>query len=306
MAHKFLKFSELRRDPLLQSRVAMDPELIGEYTDAILRGDRMPHVSVVFDRMYYYLVDGWHRCAALEAAGKCEVEANVVNGTYRDAQLASFAANSKNGARRTNADKRLAVERMLADEEWAKCSDNDIAKHCAVSQPFVSSVRSSLITALSDKPLERTYTTKHGTQATMRTASIGRKARTKRGAEIEQSATPATPAQPWPFLAPPIDPTANPTARDSPDVRDDEQAAAPEVHATAEPEVSKHNTEIEELMAYIEKLEAENAWLRLDLDFANGEIAILHRKLGAAALECEDVNYRTRQADGVEPRPHDA
>jgi hypothetical protein len=331
MAHKFLKFAQLRRDPALQSRVAMDEELIGEYTDAILRGDRLPPASVVFDKMYYYLVDGWHRCAALEAAGKCEVEAEVTPGTYRDAQLASCAANSKNGARRTNADKKRAVERMLADEEWARCSDNDIAKHCAVSQPFASSVRSSLITALSEKPSERTYTTKHGTQATMRTAGIGRKPKGRRVAAIEQSATPAMPAQPWPFPTAanphePVSPDANP----NPD--DDEQPVAPEVQHD-EPEIAALEAktaaatidagatdhfgklagdrakEIEKLKDRVAKLEngirkrdATIRKLKADLKAAKHESGALMRGFDEAVRrKCQDVNYRTRQADGGQP-----
>ena len=37
-----------------------------------------------------------------------------------------------------------------------------------MSHPFVASVRRSLVTVSSEKPTERTYTTKHGTQATMK------------------------------------------------------------------------------------------------------------------------------------------
>jgi len=67
---------------------------------------------------------------------------------------------------RTNADKRKAVTTMLNDAEWAKWSDGAIAKACQVTQPFVSSVRKSLITVMSEEPAERTYTTKQGTTAT--------------------------------------------------------------------------------------------------------------------------------------------
>src|SRR5262245_56730796 len=44
----------------------------------------------------------------------------------------------RNGASMTQ---RHAVNIMLADEEWAQWSDREIARRCAVSQPFVSGLR---------------------------------------------------------------------------------------------------------------------------------------------------------------------
>jgi hypothetical protein len=60
---------------------------------------------------------------------------------------------------------------LLADEEWAKWTDREIARHCAVHHSFVSRVRPSLSPSDSE-PVPRTYTTKHGTQATMNTGNI--------------------------------------------------------------------------------------------------------------------------------------
>lgn len=60
--------------------------------------------------------------------------------------------------------------RLLEDEEWSAWSDREIARRCAVSNNFVSSLRPSLSTVDSEK----TYTTKHGTTATMNTERIGR------------------------------------------------------------------------------------------------------------------------------------
>ena len=44
------------------------------------------------------------------------------------------------GTTRTNQDKRNAATPMLKDDEWAKWSDDEIAKHCAVSQRLVIAV----------------------------------------------------------------------------------------------------------------------------------------------------------------------
>lgn len=66
--------------------------------------------------------------------------------------------------RRTNADKRRAVETLLRDEEWKKWSDREIARRCGVDNSFASRVRESLLPNNSD----RTYRTKHGTVTTMK------------------------------------------------------------------------------------------------------------------------------------------
>lgn len=76
------------------------------------------------------------------------------------------------GKRRTNADKRKAVMTMLNDEEWSKWSNAEIARKCAVSLDLANRCRKEV--PLNDSLCERTYTTKHGTVATMNTAKIGK------------------------------------------------------------------------------------------------------------------------------------
>lgn len=97
-------------------------------------------------------------------------------GTKRDAILHSVGANTDHGLRRTNPDKRQAVMVLLKDEEWAQWSDREIARRCHVHNSFVSKIRASLSTRDSEKtapqPATRTYTTKHGTKATMNTENI--------------------------------------------------------------------------------------------------------------------------------------
>ena len=56
------------------------------------------------------LVDGYHRIAAVVRNGGDEIEANVIPGTRVDALRAAVKANSEHGQRRSNADKRRALE----------------------------------------------------------------------------------------------------------------------------------------------------------------------------------------------------
>ena len=61
----------------------------------------------------------------------------------RDALLFSISSNGAHGLPRTNADKRKAVTLLLADAEWSQWSDSEIARHCQVSQSFVTGLRRS-------------------------------------------------------------------------------------------------------------------------------------------------------------------
>lgn len=82
-------------------------------------------------------------------------------------------ANASHGLRRTNADKRRAVMALLNDAEWSAWSNVEIARRCNVSDMTVKRVRDELSPPQSGSD-SRTYTTKHGTTATMNTTNIGR------------------------------------------------------------------------------------------------------------------------------------
>ena len=64
------------------------------------------------------------------------------------------------------------MERLLRDDEWAKWSDSEIARRCAVDHKTVAAARLSLGNSQVTSD-ERIYTTRHGTVATMNTAAIG-------------------------------------------------------------------------------------------------------------------------------------
>jgi hypothetical protein len=50
-------------------------------------------------------------------------------------------SNAAHGLPRTDADKRKAVRLLLADAEWGQWGDRESARHCQVSQVFVSKLR---------------------------------------------------------------------------------------------------------------------------------------------------------------------
>ena len=67
-----------------------------------------------------------------------------MKGTQHEAFIYSLGANATHGKRRTNADKRRAVERALHDEALRRYSDRRLAQMCKVSNRFVSGVRQDL------------------------------------------------------------------------------------------------------------------------------------------------------------------
>ena len=170
--------SAIRLDGGTQPRAAIDPALVNTYADAIGRGDPFPPPVVFFDGVDYWLADGFHRVHAAGVLKRDGLLCEVRQGTQRDAILYSVGANDSHGLRRTNEDKRRAVLRLLNDPEWSAWSDREIARHCRVDGKTVAGLRPAPVTAdfRSEPPAERTYTTRHGTEATMNTANIGRRA----------------------------------------------------------------------------------------------------------------------------------
>jgi len=168
-----LDLDNIRIDGGTQSRVELNQETVAEYAQAFTAGATFPPVVVFFDGVTYWLADGFHRYFGARDAGESAIDAEIRTGTQRDAVLYSWGANDKHGLPRSNADKRHIVTVILKDEQGRQWSDRDIAKRFGFSHPFVGNVRRSLETVTSEKPAERTYTTKHGTTAVMNTANIG-------------------------------------------------------------------------------------------------------------------------------------
>ena len=108
-----------------------------------------------------------------------EISADVRNGEYRDALLYAVSANASHGIRRTNADKRRAVEMALADPEIAEWSNTKVAELCKVSDVYVGKVKEvSNVRSNGSPPPVVVYRNKHGGVSKMNVANIG-KARRK-------------------------------------------------------------------------------------------------------------------------------
>lgn len=135
---RIIPISEIRLDGGTQMRVALNDAVVADYTQLVKDCVDLDPIVVFYDGKNTWPGDGFHRIAGYRAAGAFEIDATVYDGTQRDAILYAVGANARHGLHRSPADKRKAVQTLLADAEWSKWSQMEIAKACAVSQPFVS------------------------------------------------------------------------------------------------------------------------------------------------------------------------
>lgn len=186
-----IELSKIRIDGGTQPRAELNQATVDEYAEAIKTGAQLPPVTLFYDGAHYWLADGFHRYFGAKAAGRTTIHEDITPGTLREAILYSLSANSKHGLRRSNADKRRAVQTLLDDPEWSKWSSNEIAKRCAVGDHLVAEMRKPSLRE--NEVTERTFTTKHGTTTTMNTANVGKKSKP---AESEKPAEPPPPPEP--------------------------------------------------------------------------------------------------------------
>lgn len=131
----------IRTDGGTQSRLEIDQTTVDDYARQIEEGAKFPPVTVFNDGIDTYLADGFHRYFAHLKADKASIDADVRQGTLRDAVLFSLAANALHGKQRTNADKRKVIMTMLDDFEWSEWADREIARHCHVDPKTVGAAR---------------------------------------------------------------------------------------------------------------------------------------------------------------------
>jgi phage N-6-adenine-methyltransferase len=181
-----INMNAVRIDGGTQMRAGLDEPTVKEYVDTLYAQERLsnwpfPPIVVFYDGQDHWLGDGFHRLEAVKRLLKGdtvhEIPADIRAGTRRDAVLHAAQANANHGLRRSQADKRRAVETLLRDDEWSQWSDREIARRCNVSADLVGVVRKELappVTVNSDSETTstRTFVTKHGTTATMQVGNI--------------------------------------------------------------------------------------------------------------------------------------
>lgn len=138
-----LEVSSIRTNAGTQTRAAINEEVVADYAERMIAGDRFPPVVVFHHKGELILADGFHRLRARRTAKFETIEAEVHEGTRLDALKFSLSANHRHGLRRTNEDKRHAVE--IALREFPAWSDRAVAQLCGVTHPSVGTVRHQLV-----------------------------------------------------------------------------------------------------------------------------------------------------------------
>ena len=136
----------------LQTRAALNEDTVADYAEAMERGDKFPAVTVFTDGAEYYLADGFHRVEALRRIGKKAVVAELREGDYKAALLHALKANSTHGLRRTNADKRHALEMAWNAREalfGGEPSQNLLADTCGISRKTVERFMTDKVATMS-------------------------------------------------------------------------------------------------------------------------------------------------------------
>jgi hypothetical protein len=164
----------IRSDGGAQARVCLNDDVVAEYAEADAAGADFPPGVVFHDGTDYWLADGFHRKAARQRNRRKDMLVEVRQGSRRDAILYAAGANAQHGLRRTNDDKRIAVMRLLTDDEWKQWSDREIARRCGVGHPLVAEVRAELSGSSSRCAEAERTVQRGGSLFTMNTAAIGK------------------------------------------------------------------------------------------------------------------------------------
>ncbi|MGC4052957.1 MAG: ParB N-terminal domain-containing protein [Paludibaculum sp.] len=182
METTILRLDQIRRDGGTQPRAYTDYETVAEYSEAMKRGDKFPPCGILFDGTTHWLWDGFHRCEAAEHAELEEIECIVEPGTQQEAQWRSYGANGKHGLRRSNADKRRAVEAALRMRR--ELADRVIAEHCGVDHKTVGTVRAQIFPT-GEVPQSDTRVGRDGREMNVSGINAGRGSSTEPPASVQ-------------------------------------------------------------------------------------------------------------------------
>jgi hypothetical protein len=139
-----LALDDITVDEAVQARAQMlGEDVVEEYAAAMREGDEFPRLVVFQQDGTYVLADGFTRHAAAKRAALNTFECVVHAGGLRDAMLYAFGANASHGRPRSAADKRSAVLKLLADDQWCRWSSHRIAQLCRVSHQLVLELKST-------------------------------------------------------------------------------------------------------------------------------------------------------------------
>lgn len=140
---KTVKLDDIALDKATQMRASINRNAILDYAELEAEGSEPPPIILFYrvGQKKYHVGDGWHRIFAKRKLGKKTIQAEVRDGSRRDAILFAASANLKHGVRPTLDDRRKACITLLKDPEWYKWTDTTIAKQCGLNAKTVAKYR---------------------------------------------------------------------------------------------------------------------------------------------------------------------
>lgn len=186
-----MKISDINRVAGTNPRADLSDAVVRDYASAMRLGDVFPPVSAITDGCEYWLVDGFHRVAALEYNGQDSVVVVYASGTVADAMWESCAANKAHGLHRSNADKRRAVERALLNPRGARLSDRQIGRYCSVHHDTVGRIRRELVASGGIAQMSLRDVVRNGKSYSQAIEGVAASNRSRRGSERPGAASKA-------------------------------------------------------------------------------------------------------------------
>lgn len=135
-----IEISELVLDTVFQPRRGLKDSLVLQIKRALEAGEYIAPVDVFLldgDEERGHLVDGWHRLAAHERAGRTTILANVYEGTRADAFLHSGAANLGDKLGLTQDERKAFALKLLRIPEHFKKSARRLATFTGLSHETI-------------------------------------------------------------------------------------------------------------------------------------------------------------------------
>lgn len=173
-----LRIDQIRTDGGTQPRSMIDSNTVREYAESLQNEAQFPPVTVFYDGSDYWLADGFHRVHAHKYLDWLEIDADVKQGTMRDAQWYSLSANQTHGLRRTRADVERAIKFALLHPEVIPAEANTnrgIARHIGCSHNTVEKFRGELVASGQIDQMAERQAVRNGTPYAIDVSNIGKR-----------------------------------------------------------------------------------------------------------------------------------
>jgi len=147
IAYERIRLDNIEATAATQVRVRLDRGIIDQYTEDLKNGADFPPLTIFREENTErnIMADGFHRQRAFVNNEREDVGCFIYPGGMREALIHALGSNSEHGFRRTNSDKRHAVQMALKDPELSLLQQGEIADICRVHRNTVRRIQNDLL-----------------------------------------------------------------------------------------------------------------------------------------------------------------